>query len=1229
MPSQKLRNERLQSLQASLRDRILILDGAMGTMIQSHDLKEGDFRGDRFAHIDQQLSGNNDLLTLTAPELISDIHRAYLEAGADIVETNTFNSTRASQADYGLEELAYELNETAALLARQACDRATKANPSKPRYVAGVVGPTSKTASLSPDVNDPGFRNTSFDELVGDYSNSVRGLIAGGADIILIETAFDTLNAKAAVFATRAVFKELEVELPLIISGTITDASGRTLSGQTVEAFINSVAHAKPLAIGFNCALGAEQLRPHIAETSALAPCFVTAHPNAGLPNEFGEYDQTAEEMAAIVGEFALSGFLNIIGGCCGTSPEHISAIATAVEGVQPRKLPSLEPACRLAGLEAFNIGGDSLFVNVGERTNVTGSAKFARLIREENYDEALEVAREQVANGAQIIDINMDEGMLDSEAAMVRFLKLVAAEPDICRVPIMVDSSKWEIIESGLKCIQGKAIVNSISLKEGEEEFLSKAQLCQAYGAAVVVMAFDESGQADSLERKKEICKRSYDLLVGIDFHPADIIFDPNIFAVATGIEEHDNYAVDFIQACAYIKKELPGALISGGVSNVSFSFRGNNLVREAIHSVFLYHAIKAGLSMGIVNAGQLAVYDDIPADLKLAVEDVILNRSNEGTEALMAVAQKYSGSGASVSSEDTAWRDAPVEKRLAYALVKGITRYIEEDTELARQSAERPIHVIEGPLMDGMNEVGDLFGSGKMFLPQVVKSARVMKQAVAYLLPYIEAEKEGGAVQAKGKVLLATVKGDVHDIGKNIVGVVLACNNYEIVDLGVMVPAEKILQTAIDENVDIIGLSGLITPSLDEMVHVASEMQRLDFNIPLLIGGATTSKAHTAVKIEQNYSNDATVYVPDASRSVNVVSTLLHDSNKADFTQSLRDEYAMIRERTANRKSKRELLAYADANAKPLALDWDGYTPPVPTFTGTRVLDDYPLENLVPAIDWTPFFITWSLAGKYPAILSDDKVGSAARELFADAQKMLAEIVEGKLLKAKAVFGFWEAASQGNDVELNIADSHKDTTIHFLRQQIPKPASESQLCLADFVAPKQSGKKDYLGGFAVTAGIGAEALAKKYQDENNDYASLMVKALADRLAEAFAEHLHERVRTEYWGYAREESLGVEELIAEKYQGIRPAPGYPACPEHSEKQKLFALLDASSATGIELTESFAMTPAASVSGYYFSHPDARYFSVGKITTQQIADLAQRSGRDESELTRLLTPNLD
>jgi len=1227
MTEQLTRNQRVDALRVALTQRILLLDGAMGTMIQGYQLVESNFRGERFRDAAQPLAGNNDLLTLSAPQIISEIHTAYLDAGADIVETNTFNATRASQADYGLEELAFELNEEAAKLARAACDAATLKTPNKPRFVAGIIGPTSKTASLSPDVNDPGFRNTSFDELVEDYSNSARGLISGGADILMIETAFDTLNAKAGIFAVRRVLAELALDLPIMISGTITDASGRTLSGQTVEAFLNSVAHAKPLSVGFNCALGAEQLRPHIAETSHLAQSYVSAHPNAGLPNEFGEYDQSPEEMASIIKEFAASGFLNIVGGCCGTSPEHIAAMAAAIDGIPPREILALEPACRLSGLEAFNIKADSLFVNVGERTNVTGSARFARLIREENYDEALEVAREQVAAGAQIIDINMDEGMLDSEAAMVRFLKLVAAEPEICRVPIMVDSSKWEIIESGLKCIQGKAIVNSISLKEGDEEFIEKAKLCLAYGAAVVVMAFDEAGQADTLARKKEICKRSYDLLLSTGFQAEDIIFDPNIFAIATGIDEHNNYAVDFIEACKYIKAELPGALISGGVSNVSFSFRGNNLVREAIHSVFLFHAIKAGLSMGIVNAGQLAVYDDIPADLKQAVEDVVLNRTKEGTERLMAVAQNYSGAEGLVATEDLAWRDQAVEKRLAYALVKGITKFIEEDTEQARLNAERPIHVIEGPLMDGMNEVGDLFGSGKMFLPQVVKSARVMKQAVAYLLPFIEAEKQGGEVKAKGKILLATVKGDVHDIGKNIVGVVLACNNYEIIDLGVMVPADKILRTAIEENVDIIGLSGLITPSLDEMVHVASEMQRLDFHIPLLIGGATTSKAHTAVKIEQHYSNDATVYVPDASRSVNVVSTLLSESNKSDFTADIRSEYSMIRERTANRKSKRELVDFRAANRAALKLDWENYTPPTPAFVGTKVLDDYPLEALIDYIDWTPFFITWSLAGKYPAILCDEKVGAAARDLFQDAQEMLTRIVDEKLITARAVFGFWEGNSIGNDVQLGETGANKK--IHFLRQQMPKQDDNAQLCLADFVAPIDSGKQDHLGGFAVTAGIGAEALAKGYQDEGNDYASLMIKALADRLAEAFAEHLHARVRTEFWAYAPDEKLSTEELISERYRGIRPAPGYPACPEHSEKETLFAILDAEATTGISLTDSYAMTPAASVSGYYFSHPESRYFSVGKISSEQVEDLASRSSRDFADLSRLLGPNLD
>ncbi|MBL4728322.1 MAG: methionine synthase, partial [Gammaproteobacteria bacterium] len=1030
-------------LRSLLQQRILVLDGAMGTMIQSHKLSDADFRSDRFADFPHELAGNNDLLSLTQPEIIKQIHLAYLLAGADIVETNTFNSTRSSQADYHLEDLAYELNLEAAKLARAAADEITATTPDRPRFVAGVLGPTSKTASLSPKVSDPGFRNISFDELVTDYSNSTNALIEGGVDIIMIETAFDTLNAKAAIFAVSECFEALGRTLPIMISGTITDGSGRTLSGQTVAAFCNSVAHAQPLSIGFNCALGAEQLRPHIEETAGIVNCYVATHPNAGLPNEFGEYDQSPSEMAAIIADFAQRGFVNVVGGCCGTTPEHIKAICKAIEGVTPRTIPQHKPACRLAGLEAFNIDATSLFVNVGERTNITGSAKFSRLIIDENYDEALEVALQQVESGAQIIDINMDEGMLDSEMAMKKFLKLVASEPDICRVPIMIDSSKWEIIETGLKCVQGKSIVNSISLKEGEEEFLAKAKLCLKYGAAVIVMAFDEKGQADSLEKKNAICKRSYDLLTQtIGFPPEDIIFDPNIFAVATGIEEHNNYAVDFIESCRYIKKNLPGALISGGVSNVSFSFRGNNTVREAIHSVFLYHAIKAGLTMGIVNAGQLTVYDDIPADLKKAVEDVILNKHDNGTENLMEVAINYSGGSQKKSAADIAWRDADVEKRLAYALVKGITKFIIEDTEEARQKADRPIEVIEGPLMKGMDEVGDLFGDGKMFLPQVVKSARVMKQAVAHLLPYIEDEK-GGVVQSKGKILMATVKGDVHDIGKNIVGVVLGCNNYDVIDLGVMVPCEKILQIAKEENVDVIGLSGLITPSLDEMVHVAEEMQRLDFNIPLLIGGATTSKAHTAVKIEQHYRNDSTVYVPDASRSVSVVSTLLNAGNKPEYAKKIRSEYEMIRERVAKRSKKIKLLPYKEANANPYTPDWANFKTTKPAFLGTKVFTDYSLEDLVDYIDWTPFFITWSLAGKYPAILSDEKVGAAATDLFADAQALLKKIIDEKLLTAKAVIGFWPAnKTADNDVQLYAADESGTaiSKLHFLRQQIPK---------------------------------------------------------------------------------------------------------------------------------------------------------------------------------------------
>lgn len=1226
------RKDSYKQLTDALEQRILLLDGAMGTMIQSHKLQEADFRGERFADFPAQLGGNSDLLALTQPRIIKDIHLAYLQAGADIVETNTFTATIAAQSDYQLEDITYELNKEATRLAREACDEYCAKDSSRPRFVAGVLGPTNRSASISPDVNDPGFRNTTFDTLVEDYTISTNGLIDGGADLILIETSFDTLNAKAAIYAVHRCFEAKDLKLPIIISGTITDGSGRTLSGQTVAAFCNSVAHANALATGFNCALGAEQLRPHIEEMSAIVPTLVSTHPNAGLPNEFGEYDQSPQQMAELIAEFARSGFVNIVGGCCGTTPEHIKALAKAVEGIPPRKLPELKPACRLSGLEAFNIDENSLFVNVGERTNVTGSARFARLIREENYNEALEVALEQVEAGAQVIDINMDEGMLDSEGAMVKFLRLIAAEPDIARVPIMVDSSKWEIIEAGLKCIQGKPIVNSISMKEGEEDFLAKARLCQQYGAAVIIMAFDEQGQADSLERKNAICKRSYDLLrEELDFPAHDIVFDPNVFAIATGIEEHNNYAVDFIECCKFIKKNLPGALISGGISNVSFSFRGNNIVREAIHSVFLFHAIRAGLSMGIVNAGQLAVYDEIPKDLKEAVEDVVLNRNPEATEKLMETAQSYTGDSATRPEENLEWRAEPVDKRLAYALVKGINKFIEEDTEEARQQFERPIQVIEGPLMQGMGEVGDLFGAGKMFLPQVVKSARVMKQAVAYLLPYIEAEKTGQQVEAKGKILLATVKGDVHDIGKNIVGVVLGCNNYEVIDLGVMVPCEKILQVARDESVDVIGLSGLITPSLDEMVHVASEMQRLDFKIPLLIGGATTSKAHTAVKIEENYTNHSTIYVPDASRSVTVVSNLLSAEKKDGFCQDVREEYATIRERSANRTQRRKLVSYETANDNAPEFDWASYQPTRPQFTGTRVFNNYDLQSLIDYIDWTPFFISWSLAGKYPAILEDEKVGKAATDLFNDAQAMLKRIVDEKRISARAVIGFWPARRFGkNDVQL-FSDSGDEplATLYFLRQQMEKDPGLPHMCLADYIADSSCPQQDFIGGFVVTTGVGVDELVAEFEANNNDYDALLVKALADRLAEAFAEHMHERVRKEFWAYQPEETLSNEELIKEAYQGIRPAPGYPACPDHSEKTTLFKLLDSTANTGVELTESFAMTPAATVSGLYFSHPESKYFRVGKITDEQVKDLARRKNSSYDDLHRLLAPNLD
>ena len=1223
------RNARLQALQQALKERILILDGGMGTMIQSYKLEESDYRGERFADWPQDLKGNNDLLILTRPDAISAIEKAYFDAGADIVETNTFNATRVSQADYGMEALVYELNVEGARLARQAADAKTAETPDRPRFVAGVLGPTSRTCSLSPDVNNPGYRNVTFDELVENYTEATRGLIEGGSDLILIETIFDTLNAKAAIFAVQGVFEELGFELPIMISGTITDASGRTLSGQTTEAFWNSVRHAKPISVGLNCALGAKELRPYLEELSNKAETHVSAHPNAGLPNAFGEYDESPAEMARVVEEFAASGFLNIVGGCCGTTPAHIEAIAKAVAKYAPRAIPDIPKACRLSGLEPFTIDRSSLFVNVGERTNITGSAKFARLIREENYTEALEVALQQVEAGAQVIDINMDEGMLDSKKAMVTFLNLIAGEPDISRVPIMIDSSKWEVIEAGLKCIQGKGIVNSISMKEGVEAFKHHARLCKRYGAAVVVMAFDEAGQADTAARKREICQRSYDILVNeVGFSPEDIIFDPNIFAVATGIEEHNNYAVDFIEACAYIRDNLPYALTSGGVSNVSFSFRGNNPVREAIHSVFLYYAIQNGLTMGIVNAGQLEIYDEIPKKLRDAVEDVVLNRTPNGTEALLAIADEFKGDGSVKEAETEEWRGYTVEKRLEHALVKGITTHIVQDTEEFRQQCARPIEVIEGPLMAGMNVVGDLFGSGKMFLPQVVKSARVMKQAVAHLIPFIEAEK-GDKPEAKGKILMATVKGDVHDIGKNIVGVVLGCNGYDVVDMGVMVPAEKILQTAIAEKCDIIGLSGLITPSLDEMVHVAREMQRQDFHLPLMIGGATTSKAHTAVKIDPHYKNDAVVYVTDASRAVGVATTLLSKELKPVFAQKTREEYAVIRERTANRSARTERLTYPEAIAVKPKFDWAEYSPVKPTFTGRKVLEDIDLRTLVDYIDWTPFFIAWDLAGKYPRILEDEVVGEAATSLFNDAQAMLNKLVDEKLIKARAVFGFWPANQiDEDDLEVYGDDGKPLAKLHHLRQQTVKTDGKPNFSLADFVAPKDSGITDYVGGFITTAGIGAEEVAKAYQDAGDDYNSIMVKALADRLAEACAEWLHQQVRKQWWGYDPEEQLSNEELIKEQYKGIRPAPGYPACPDHTEKATLFELLDADGASKVTLTEHFAMQPTAAVSGWYFAHPKAQYFAVGKIDKDQVESYSKRKGQALAVTERWLMPNL-
>ncbi|MFW2147665.1 methionine synthase [Acinetobacter sp. TY1] len=1221
----------LTTLKELLTQRILIIDGAMGTMIQRHKLEEADYRGERFADWASDLKGNNDLLVLTQPQIIQGIHEAYLDAGADIIETNSFNGTKVSMSDYHMEEFVHEINFEAARIAKAACEKYS--TPDKPRFVAGVLGPTSRTCSISPNVNDPAFRNITFDELKENYIEAAHALIEGGADILLIETVFDTLNCKAAIFAVKEVFNQLGRELPLMISGTITDASGRTLTGQTAEAFWNSVRHGDLLSIGFNCALGADAMRPHVKTISDVADTFVSAHPNAGLPNAFGGYDETPEETAAFLKEFAESGLINITGGCCGTTPDHIRAIYNAVKDIKPRQVPETKPACRLSGLEPFNITDDSLFVNVGERTNVTGSKKFLRLIREENFAEALDVALQQVVAGAQIIDINMDEGMLDSQGAMVHFLNLIASEPEISKVPIMIDSSKWEIIEAGLKCVQGKAVVNSISLKEGYDEFVAKARLCRQYGAAIIVMAFDETGQADTAARKREICKRSYDVLVNeVGFPAEDIIFDPNVFAVATGIEEHNNYAVDFIEATGWIKQNLPHAMISGGVSNVSFSFRGNEPVREAIHSVFLYHAIQQGMTMGIVNAGQMAIYDDIDPELKAAVEDVILNQNqgesqHDATEKLLEVAEKYRGQGvAQKQVENLEWRELPVEKRLEHALVKGITTYIDEDTEEARLKSVRPLDVIEGPLMDGMNVVGDLFGSGKMFLPQVVKSARVMKQAVAWLNPYIEAEKSGA--QSKGRILMATVKGDVHDIGKNIVGVVLGCNGYDIVDLGVMVPAEKILQTAIDEKCDIIGLSGLITPSLDEMVFVAKEMQRKGFHIPLMIGGATTSKAHTAVKIDPQYSNDAVIYVADASRAVGIATTLLSKEMKPKLVEETRAEYEKVRERIANKQPKAAKLSYAESIENGLKIDFATNKPAIPNFIGSHTLTNYPLETLVEYFDWTPFFISWSLAGKFPAILTDEVVGEAATDLYNQAQEMLKDIIENKRFDARAVFSIYPANRSAPDsVEVYDESGATTHTFHHIRQQSDKVTGKPNLSLADFVATKNQAE-DFLGGFTVSI-FGAEEMAHEYKAKGDDYSAILAQSLGDRFAEAFAEHLHERIRKEFWGYQATENLSNEELIKEKYVGIRPAPGYPACPEHSEKATLFSWLDSTAKIGTELTSSFAMWPPSSVSGFYYANPQSEYFNVGKIAGDQLEDYAKRKNWTLDEAKRWLAPNLD
>jgi len=1220
--------ENSQLLLELLKERIVILDGAMGTMIQAHALDEVAYRGERFADWGQDVKGNNDLLTLTQPDIIKGIHRQFLEAGADIIESNTFNSNLPSMADYGMEELCAELNETGARLAREVADEVAAAT-GQPRFVAGVIGPTNRTCSLSPDVNDPGFRNISFDELRDTYGLAARHLLLGGADFIMVETIFDTLNAKAALYAIEELGDELGVRIPVMISGTITDASGRTLSGQTSEAFWNSLRHVKPFAIGLNCALGAEDLRPYVTALSNVADTCVSVHPNAGLPNEFGEYDDTPEHMAGVLEGFAREGLLNIVGGCCGTRPDHIQAIREAAQRHAPRVVPELKPTLRLSGLEPLDIDESSLFVNVGERTNVTGSAAFRRLIAADDYDQALRVALQQVENGAQIVDINMDEGMLDSVAAMERFLKLVAGEPDIARVPMMVDSSRWEVIETGLKNIQGKPVVNSISLKEGEAQFLEQARKVKRYGAAVIVMGFDENGQAETVEHRLEIAERAYTLLTEeVGFEPADIIFDPNVFAVATGIEEHNDYGVAFIEACRQLRERFPHCSISGGISNVSFSFRGNNPVREAMHSVFLYHAISAGLNMGIVNAGQLAVYDDIPEELREAVEDVILNRRDDATERLLDIAGKYRDSGEAEEEVVLEWREGTPSERLSHALVHGIDEFIVDDTEEARLEADKPLSVIEGPLMDGMNIVGDRFGAGKMFLPQVVKSARVMKKAVAHLIPFIEDEQDGDARKA-GKIVMATVKGDVHDIGKNIVGVVLQCNNFDVVDLGVMVPCERILEAARRENADMIGLSGLITPSLDEMVYVGREMKRLNMDMPLLIGGATTSPAHTAVKIDPEYDG-AVVYVKDASRSVGVAQKLISTLDRESFVKEVKKEAAVRRERHAGKSRTTPQLTLEEARANRVAIDWSAYEPPKPQFTGVKVFDDIPLSDLLEYIDWMPFFNAWEFHGKFPAVLEDDVVGEAASSLYQDAQAMLEKIIAEKWLGARAVIGFFPAAATGDDIQLFTDESRSDVAmeLHHLRQQREKAKGQPNNCLSDYVAPADSGKQDYLGGFAVTAGIGIDEHVRRFEEAHDDYSAILLKALADRFAEACAEYMHARVRKEFWGYAADETLSNEELIGEEYKGIRPAPGYPACPDHTEKGLLWKLLDVEKNAGIELTDSYAMFPTAAVSGFYFSHPEAKYFAVGKIAKDQVADYAERKGQPLATVERWLGANL-